>query len=685
MKINGAVLVSVCLLMWSGCGGGKSSGGNSNPAQPVLSSITVKPPSSTLWVALNNQQFTATGHYSDGTTKDLTTLATWVSSLPGVAMVSPTGVATPVAAGTVTIWANYGMVSGTSTATVVGLAGAYLTPSGPALSLTGSPSSSQLSASAMWTDGKTMDLSSMMNWSSSDATVASVNTNGNVTRGAHAGYATISAMWNSYVLTTAVSVTAQSMSNIDLSGNYVFLLNGVDVSGPAFYTGMFTADGSGNITGQLTATSKDGIIAMPAAFTGTYSVFPDGRGDMTVVLPSPLSTTHLRFALRANGSDGRTILFDPTRATAMMGAFQRQSDAPFSPSSLQGNYVFKLGGADAARKPQTIVGMLNANGGGQVLSGTADWNDNGLVNGGNGRSSPLQVTGSYIVSGDGHGAMTLNVGATQLHFSMFVLSNGLFRLLCTDPGQRLLGQFELQEAPIGGFQTLDGSYTFLLEQGGRAGVFGIGGGVVIGPMSSVGGWATQTGAVVYNDLEIDQATRTVGLDGRAALDLRFYVRQSNIYANYSFAVYMVSPTRMYWIETDTQNEYSGLVQGTGSGQLNGTYIYMAGGLGVASGSEASVLSLLDAATTTNTSGTFNGIVDVNVPMAGAPVVSRMLGSAVANGTFAVDSNSIYVKWVASLAGNQNFTFYINSSGQALMLGETGVGDNPDLDGWMTLQ
>ena len=684
MKRIWALSVVLCFAGLFGCGGG-SKDNNSTSTPSTLSSISVSPSTSTLWVALNTQQFTATGHYSDGTTKDLTATASWLSSSPSIAVVSTSGAATPVAAGAVTISAASGGISGTSTVTVVGLAMGAITPSGPALSLTGSPSAAQLSATAVWTDGKTQDMTSAMMWSSSDTSVATVSASGNVTRAENAGYATISATSKTFSLSTAVSVTNQSMSNGDVSGSYVFLFSGVDTSGPVFHTGIFAADGSGSMTGQLTSTSIAGIIAMPTPFTGTYSVFPDGRGDMTMALPSPLSTTHLRFVLGTNGTQGRVMLFDPTKNTAMTGVFQKQSGAPFTAASLNGTYVFKLGGTDSANKPQALVGMLGADGTGQVLSGTADWNDNGQVNTGNGRSAPLAVSGSYIVSSDGHGSMTLNVGATQLHFAMFLVSNGLFRLLCTDPGQHLLGQVELQQAPDGGFQATESAWTFLLENGGRAGVFGMGGDLQLGPLSSVGGWATRATEFEEDDLEIDQAGRNIGPNGRGTLDLRFYVRRLNTYANYSFAVYMVAPNRMYWVETDQQAVYSGLAMGTGNGALNGSYIYMGGGLGVASGTEAAVLGLLNATTLTNTSGTFKGIVDVNLPATTTPGVTRVFGSTVADGTFAADPISIYTKWQASFAGNQNFTIYINSSFQAMMLGQTGVADNPFIEGWMTTQ
>ncbi len=512
-----------------------------------------------------------------------------------------------------------------------------------------------------------------------------MNANGLVTRGGNAGYATISGNWNNYSISTAVAVTTKTLSNSNLTGTYVFQMNGVDTSGPAFFNGSFIADGSGGLAGQIASASKDGIIASPAAFTGTYSVFPDGRGDMTLTLPSPLSAANLRFVLARNGNEGRMILFDPAKNTTATGVFQKQSAPSFDVSLLNGSYVFKFAGANASKQPQTIVGMLTADGAGSITSGTADWNDNGTVNNGGGRATPLAISGSYTVADDGHGSMTLTIGGTQLHFAMFIANNGLFRLLCTDTGQRLQGQFERQQVPEGGFQSITGSYTVMLDNGGRPGSFGLGGNIFFGP--PLDGWASRSTGGNYHDLEIRGVVSNMTAPaGRGTLDITFYDRIANAYVTYNFAAYMVMPNRMYWIETDTISSMSGLAQGTGSGWLNGTYIYMGGALTVASGSEASAVGLLDASTTdqVNCAGTFNGIVDVSIPNAGYPAVARVVGSMAAEGTFQADVNSIRVKYQASIAG-QSFTFYINSGFQAAMFGRMPMGDNPDMDGWMTLQ
>src|SRR5205085_2514805 len=68
-------------------------------------------------------QFTATGHYTDLTSADITTSASWTSSVPSAATVNDTGAnkgkVTGVALGATTITATSGLISGTSLVTVV--------------------------------------------------------------------------------------------------------------------------------------------------------------------------------------------------------------------------------------------------------------------------------------------------------------------------------------------------------------------------------------------------------------------------------------------------------------------------------------------------------------------------------------------------------------------------------------
>src|SRR5712664_846098 len=91
------------------------------PASVSLVSLAVTPSNVSI-VLGTNQQFTATGTYSDGSTQNLTTSASWSSSVPAVATISNAagsqGLASSVGTGSTTIRAVSGSVSGSTTLTV---------------------------------------------------------------------------------------------------------------------------------------------------------------------------------------------------------------------------------------------------------------------------------------------------------------------------------------------------------------------------------------------------------------------------------------------------------------------------------------------------------------------------------------------------------------------------------------
>jgi hypothetical protein len=89
---------------------------------PTLVSISVTPANPTITVGMA-QQFTATGSYSDNSTQNLTSSVTWSSSPSSIATIATTGMATAVAAGSTTITATSGAVTGSTPLTVVGNGG----------------------------------------------------------------------------------------------------------------------------------------------------------------------------------------------------------------------------------------------------------------------------------------------------------------------------------------------------------------------------------------------------------------------------------------------------------------------------------------------------------------------------------------------------------------------------------
>src|ERR1700752_4637872 len=113
---GGGTLVIFILAAVSLQGCGSVGGGAPSSAAP-LRSISVTPSNDAIAQG-SKQQFKAMGTYSDNSTRDLTSTATWSSSSAAVVTVSSTGVADAVGAGSATIEAASGSISGSTTVSV---------------------------------------------------------------------------------------------------------------------------------------------------------------------------------------------------------------------------------------------------------------------------------------------------------------------------------------------------------------------------------------------------------------------------------------------------------------------------------------------------------------------------------------------------------------------------------------
>ena len=168
----GIVLLSV--ILDTGCSGG----GTSAPPPPkTLVSIAVTSASSTIAVG-TTQQFTATGHYSDNSTQNLTNSVTWNSSNAAVATISNSagseGLATGVGIGAATITAASGSVTGSAalTVTATALISISIAPSSPSIA---QGTTLQFTATGSYSDGSIQILTSSVTWSSSNLTVATIS------------------------------------------------------------------------------------------------------------------------------------------------------------------------------------------------------------------------------------------------------------------------------------------------------------------------------------------------------------------------------------------------------------------------------------------------------------------------------------------------------------------------------
>lgn len=128
MRSSKLLILASILALMTGCGGGGE--GNSS-ATKTLVSLALLPINPSISIG-TVQQFIAAGTYTDNSTQDVTTSATWSSSVTSVATISnaagANGRATSVAAGTTTITAAIGGVFSSTTLTVTGVAANNVIP-----------------------------------------------------------------------------------------------------------------------------------------------------------------------------------------------------------------------------------------------------------------------------------------------------------------------------------------------------------------------------------------------------------------------------------------------------------------------------------------------------------------------------------------------------------------------------
>ena len=206
MKSSNKLVFLLIFALATVCGGV----GSSDAAPKKLVSIAVTPTNPSI-VLGTTEQFTATGTYSDNSTRNLTTLVTWSSSAKSVATISNAGrskgKATSVAAGTTTITARSRGISGSTALTVTVLVSIAVYPTNPSVTL---GTTEQFTAIGTYSDNSTQDMTTSVTWRSSTSSVATISnavgTKGKATSVA-AGKTTIMAMATSISGSTILTVT----------------------------------------------------------------------------------------------------------------------------------------------------------------------------------------------------------------------------------------------------------------------------------------------------------------------------------------------------------------------------------------------------------------------------------------------------------------------------------------------
>ena len=238
----------------------------------ALASISVTPPAPQV-AAGGTTQLTAIGTYTDGSAKDLTSTATWISSAPSVATVSAGLVSCNTGAavgGIATISATGAAATGTTTgsATVTCMAPVLKSITIAPMQLTlPTGGTAQLTATGNFSSGPAQSVTNTVQWSSSVPSVATVSATGLVTCSSGAtvnGSSTITATSGSISASISVACQALQLKYIKVTPEKRCEIR---AGGKTQLTaiGIFASGATKNVTASATWTSGDTSVATVSA------------------------------------------------------------------------------------------------------------------------------------------------------------------------------------------------------------------------------------------------------------------------------------------------------------------------------------------------------------------------------------------------------------------------------------
>ncbi|MFZ6760887.1 beta strand repeat-containing protein [Undibacterium sp. Ji50W] len=413
--VNGTSVISASF-------GGKTASATLTVSQSSLLSIALLPVNPSVAVG-GKQQFQAMGTYSDGTTSDITAISSFTSASPAFATVTSTGLATGVAIGSSTVNAVSGSTTATTTLTVTAanLLSIALTPANPPMQI---GTTQQLTVTAKYSDGSSVNVTASSSFSSATPAIATVSTatasNGLVTA-IGSGTSTITASFNGSSATTTVNVSSALLTSITVTPVNANLAVGSTQQFIA--SGNYSDATTANISNGVTWTTSSPLIAtvLPNGLasgisTGTALVTATLGGKTAsaslVVIPAITLNSIAITPLTANLSVGSTQAFIATGTYSDGSNVNITNSVTWSSGTTSVATILASGVATGISAGTTIITASSAGKTATstltVLSGTAltsiavtPANTNMLV----GATQGLVATGSYS---DGSTAVITN-------------------------------------------------------------------------------------------------------------------------------------------------------------------------------------------------------------------------------------------------------------------------------------
>lgn len=391
----------------------------------TLASITIAPSPSLSLAKGRQQDFTATGHLTDGSTTDLTGAVTWSSSDATNASISNAagsrGRLTALLTGSADITATYASLTSNTVSVTISAAVLDSISVAPSPGNLAKGTQGQFTATGVYSDATTLDITSQATWTSSSAGVATIS---NAT--GSEGLATAVAVGSTTIQAAVGPVTGSATLSVTPA---VLVSIAVSPTLPSIYatqTRTFTAVGTysdastQDISTQVTWSSSDvasATISNAAGSEGVATGVAAGSPTITATLSGKSGST----TLTVNAADTTA----PTVLTA----------TSLSPTTVRVTFSENVNAAQATTAANYRVSLTSN------LAGSCSDNSN--------FSSPSDISVSSVA---GSGAVyTLTLGASQSYgqsYTVTVNRSGIYDTGAPTPnllGCANYGEFTGQE------------------------------------------------------------------------------------------------------------------------------------------------------------------------------------------------------------------------------------------------
>ncbi|MCH5434175.1 Ig-like domain-containing protein, partial [Leptospira interrogans] len=374
--------------------------------QATLTSIEVSPTRASIAKGMT-QKFTATGIFTDHSKKNITEQVTWKSSSKALSMLNAPGeegTGKAIAVGNISITATLEKLSGKTDITVTPavLTSIQISPVKHCLvkGLT-----EKFSATGIYSDNSSKDITSAVTWHSSNNSVATIsNTKGYQGQAHGTGTGTVdikATLGNVSSQVSKLSVTAAELIEIVLNPTSSHKAKGLTENFKA--TGVFTDNSTKDITDQVTWKSSN----------TAYAKISNATGSKGVVNALSKGTSHISATLGSISSANATFQVTPAKVVSI-------EVIPNNISFAKGNsYQFKATGIYTDHSEADITEQVTwSSSNPKIASVENTFGSAGLVNTTNIGSTNITAKLSDTVSG----SSVLNVTPALLRYIMITPS-----------------------------------------------------------------------------------------------------------------------------------------------------------------------------------------------------------------------------------------------------------------------